>query len=83
MPLPRLTRSQIADALEGAARARREREVRGEREPLEDWPDGPPPAGDKEAMERYLSALRQWHEAHAGAVTEAEWQAVRAQHELG
>ena len=83
MPLPRrLTSSQISDALEGAARARREREARGGREPLDDWPDGPPPAGDREAMERYLAALRQWQEAHAGPVTEAEWQAARAEHGL-
>ena len=63
-------------------RARRERETRGEQELLGDWPDGPPPAGDKQAMERYLFALRHRHEAHAGPVTEAEWQAARAEHGL-
>src|SRR5215469_11083620 len=70
-------RQQIQDALEGAARARMERLARGEREPLDDWPDGPR-EGDSEAMEHYLAALRDWHEKHVGPVTDAEFQRVRA-----
>jgi dihydroorotase-like cyclic amidohydrolase len=49
---------------------------------LDDWPDGRPPAEDKEAMESYLSALRQWQEARVAPVTEAEWQAARTEHGL-
>jgi hypothetical protein len=67
MTLPRLTKKQRMDALEKAARERREREARGEREPLDEWPDGPP-EGDEEAMERYNAAFRQWHEAHVGPI---------------
>lgn len=81
MPLPQPTRSQITDALEKAAKARREREARGEREPLDEWPDGPP-VGDRDAMERYLLAFRRWHEEHVRPVTEAEWQAAKAGHGL-
>ena len=67
MAIPRLTKQQMTDALEKARAQRLDREARGEPEPLDEWPDGPP-AGDAEAMERYNAALRQWHEAHIGPV---------------
>lgn len=79
MTLPRLTRQQRQEALEKAMQARREREARGEREPLDDWPDGPP-EGDETDMEAYLIALRQWHENHVGPVTDDEWRQVRRDH---
>ncbi len=41
MNMPRLTKQQRMAALEMAAQARREREARGEREPPDEWPDGP------------------------------------------
>ena len=81
MTLPKLTRQQRADALEKAARERVEREARGEREPLDDWPDGPPD-GDSQAMERYLAAFREWHEKHVGPVSDAEYNRVRTEHGL-
>ena len=65
----------------GAANARTERLARGEREPLDDWPDGPP-EGDSEAMKHYLAAFRDWHQKHVGPVTDAEFQRVRADHGL-
>ena len=81
MTLPKLTRQQRTDALEKAARERMEREARGEREPLDDWPDGPPD-GDSQAMECYLAAFREWHEKHVGPVSDAEYNRVRAEHGL-
>jgi hypothetical protein len=60
-----LTKEQRQAALEKAAAQRLEREARGEREPLDEWPEGPP-QGDPEAMERYNTAFRQWYEAHVG-----------------
>ena len=74
-------RQQTQAALEGAARARTQLLAPGEREPLDDWPDGPP-EGDSEAMEHYLAAFRDWHEKHVGPVTDAEFQRVRADHGL-
>ena len=82
MAIPRLTKQQMTDALEKARAERLDREARGEREPLDEWPDGPP-EGDAEAMERYLAAFRQWHESDVGPVTEAEWRKVRADHGVG
>lgn len=67
MTAARLTRQQRIAALERAAQARREREAAGEREPLDEWPDGPP-VGDELAMGRYDAALRSWHEKHVGPV---------------
>ena len=55
--IPRITRQQRQDAMEKARISRLEREARGERDPLEEWPDGPP-EGDAEAMARYEEALR-------------------------
>ena len=52
-------------ALEKARTERLAREARGETEPLDEWPDGPP-EGDDEAMGRYNAALRRWHEKHVG-----------------
>ena len=74
-------RPQTHDAAEGAARARAERLAPGEREPVDDWPDGPP-EGDSQAMEHDLAAFRDWHEKHVGPVTDAEFQRVRAEHGL-
>ena len=71
---------QIQDARDGAARARREL-ARGEREPLEDFPGGPP-KGDSDSMEAYLATFREWHEAHVGPISRAEWHRVRAEHGL-
>ncbi len=79
--MKRPSRQQIQDALQGAANARMERLACGEREPLDDWPDGPP-EGDSEAMEHYLAAFRDWHEKHVGPVTDADFQRVRADHGL-
>jgi len=62
-----ITKEQRLAALERAASQRRERENRGEREPLDEWPDGPP-IGDPKATERFDAALRQWHETHVGPV---------------
>lgn len=81
MKRPMISKEQRQAALEKAVRARQEREARGEREPLDEWPDGPP-EGDAEAMERYLVAFRQWHERHVGPVTEAEWLQVRSDYGL-
>ena len=81
IPVKRPSRQQIQDALQGAANARMERLARGEREPLDDWPDGPP-EGDSEAMEHYLAAFRDWHEKNVGPVTDADIQRVRADHGL-
>jgi hypothetical protein len=78
----RVPRQQMRDALENAARERTEREARGEHEPLEDWPDGPPPQEDIGATERYLAAFRAWHEKHIGPVSDAEYKRVRADHGL-
>lgn len=55
----KLTRETMRAALERAASERREREARGEREPLDDWPDGPP-LGDAEGERRYYAALQEW-----------------------
>jgi hypothetical protein len=76
-----ISKEQRLAALEKAAEERSEREARGESEPLDEWPDGPP-EGDAEAIERYLVALRQWHERHVGPVTDAEWLQVRSDHGL-
>jgi len=65
MNMPRLTKQQRMAALEMAAQARRERGARGEREPLDEWPDGPP-EGDEEATKRWNAATRQWHQKHVG-----------------
>jgi hypothetical protein len=81
MTLPRLTRQLRQEALERAMQARREREARSEREALDEWPDGPP-EGDEKAMERYLIALRQWHQNHVSPVSDVEWRQVRADHGL-
>ncbi len=62
-----ISREQRQSALEKAAIQRRERESRGEREPLDEWPDGPP-TGDPEAMQRFDAALRRWYETHVGPV---------------
>lgn len=80
--MTKLTRQQTIDAREGAAKARREPLAPDEREPFDDWPDGPPPDGGKEAMEHYLAAFREWHETHVGPVTDADFQRVRAEHGL-
>jgi hypothetical protein len=76
--MKRPTRQEKRDALERAAKARL---ARGEQEPLDEFPDGPP-HGDPAAMERYLAAFREWHDTHAGPVTRAEWQRARAGHGL-
>src|SRR5260370_18861350 len=81
IPVKRPRRQEIQDAVEGAANAGMERLARGEGEPLDDWPDGPP-EGDSEAMEHYLAAFRDWHEKHVGPVTDADFQRVRADHGL-
>ena len=60
-----ISKEQRQAALEKAQAQRLEREASGEREPLDEWPDGPP-QGDPEAMERYNAALRTWYEAHIG-----------------
>jgi hypothetical protein len=60
-----LTTDQRRAALEKAAAQRLEREARGKREPLDEWPEGPP-EGDPAAIERYSAAFRQWYEAHVG-----------------
>jgi hypothetical protein len=65
MTAARLTRQQMSAALEQAAQARRQGEAAGEREALDEWPDGPP-VGDGPAMERYDATLRSWHEKHVG-----------------
>jgi hypothetical protein len=76
--LPRLNRQQRGAALEKARADRLEREARGEHEPLDEWPDGPP-EGDEEAMARYTQALRQWYERHADPPTAlSPWSLVRA-----
>jgi hypothetical protein len=56
--MKRPTRQEKRDALERAAKARL---PRGEQEPIDEFPDGPP-HGDAAAMERYLAAFRQWHD---------------------
>jgi hypothetical protein len=66
--LPRLNRQQMGAALEKARADRQEREARGEHEPLDEWPDGPPES-DEQSMARYTQALRQWHERHADPPT--------------
>lgn len=71
--LPRLTREQRAEALEKARAARLERLARGEREPIDDWPEPPPPE-DEEGTARYNEAFRQWHEKHIGPWPEARRQ---------
>lgn len=78
----RVPRRQMRDALENAARERMEREARGEHEPQDEWPDGPPPQEDTDATERYLAAFREWHEKHVGPVSDAEYNRVRADHGL-
>jgi hypothetical protein len=81
MIMLRLTKQQRIDALNRASQQRREHEARGETDPLDEWPDGPP-EWDPEAMKRFLVALRQWHELHVGPVTETEWLRARADHGL-
>jgi hypothetical protein len=65
MTVPRLTKQQIAGALEKAAEQRRQRVAAGEWEPLDERPVGPP-VGDEAAMERFGEALRLWYEKHVG-----------------
>jgi hypothetical protein len=60
-----ISKEQRQAALENAQAQRLERETRGEREPVDEWPDGPP-LDDPEAMKRYEAAIRQWYEAHVG-----------------
>lgn len=64
----RPTRQMMRDALEKAARERRERDARdpaarAATEALDEWPDGPP-LEDGEELRRFEAALRQWHQAH-------------------
>ncbi len=65
MAMLRPTKQQVTAALEKARAERLKREARGETEPLDEWPDGPP-EGDEEAMERYNAAFRQWYEKQVG-----------------
>jgi hypothetical protein len=59
MPPPRLTKQQMHDALERARHDRLEREARGEPDPLDQWPDGPP-TDDPLAMKQFETALREF-----------------------
>jgi len=65
VPFPKPTKQQITGALEKARQEWLAREARGETEPLDEWPDGPP-EGDDGAMARYDAALRQWHQKNVG-----------------
>jgi hypothetical protein len=59
----RLPRQQMREALDKARAARLDREARGEHNPLDEWPDGPP-LGDDEAMARWEVAFGEWQETH-------------------